>query len=62
MLLAEYDESLQQEIRGIWRRLFLAYKLSLNGNLAKNFLESGPCVEDRVKHYHFVGKRFFPAN
>lgn len=33
--LVGYDESLQQEMRGIWLSSSLAYKLSINDNQVK---------------------------
>lgn len=44
--LVEYDESLQQEMCGIWLSSSLAYKLSMNDNQVKKktAFEMGPCV------------------
>lgn len=48
--LVEYDESLQQEICGIWLSSSLAYKLSMNDNQVKKkktAFQMGPCVSGK---------------
>jgi hypothetical protein len=56
--LVKYDESLQQEICGIWLSSSLAYKLSVNDSQVKNIpLKLVPVWQVKIKSFQSVGRR-----